>query len=170
MNREDMRYEIHDKEMLAVMRGLAEWRPLLIGLQNKPFLAITDHRALEYFTTKRLLNPRQARWADQLADFYLKITYRPGSINNIADSLSRKAEVLKTQKEKDVAARTTVLIKPLMITTLEDSAPAPAPADEALDPQQAPQPEPARTNPLKLINQVLKANREHDSLHKYRDL
>ena len=63
-----------------------------------------------------------------------------------------------------------ILIKPLMIATLEDSAPAPAPADEALDPQQAPQPEPARTNPLKLINQVLKANREHDSLQKYRDL
>ena len=58
MNPEEMRYEIHDKEMLAVMRGLAEWRPLLIGLQNTPFLAITDHRALEYFTTKRLLNPR----------------------------------------------------------------------------------------------------------------
>ena len=58
MNLEEMRYEIHDKEMLAVMRGLAEWRPLLIGLQNTPFLAITDHRALEYFTTKRLLNPR----------------------------------------------------------------------------------------------------------------
>ena len=170
MNPEEMRYEIHDKEMLAIMRGLAEWRPLLIGLQNTPFLAITDHRALEYFTTKRLLNPRQARWADQLAEYHLKITYRPGSINTIADILSRKAEVLKTQKEKDIAARTTVLIKPLMIATLEDSAPAPAPTDEALDPQQAPQPEPTGTDTLELIDQVLKANREHDSLQKYRDL
>ena len=168
MNPEEMRYEIHDKEMLAVMRGLAEWRPLLIGLQNTPFLAITDHRTLEYFTTKRLLNPRQARWADQLADFHLKITYRPGSINTIADILSRKAEVLKTQKEKDIAARTTVLIKPSLIAALGDA--APAPADEALDPQQAPQPEPARTEMLELIDQVLKANREHDSLQKYRDL
>jgi len=61
MSPEEMRYEIHDKEMLAVMRGLTEWRPLLIGLQNTPFLAVTDHRALEYFATKRLLNPRQAR-------------------------------------------------------------------------------------------------------------
>jgi hypothetical protein len=74
MNPEEMRYEIHDKEMLAVICGLAEWRHFLIGLQV-PFLAITDHRALEYFTTKRLLNPRQARWADQLADYHMKITY-----------------------------------------------------------------------------------------------
>ena len=52
MNPEEMCYEIHDKEMLAVMRGLAEWRPLLISLQNTPFLTIMDHQALEYFTTK----------------------------------------------------------------------------------------------------------------------
>src|SRR5579871_6757462 len=125
MNPEEMRYEIHDKEMLAVMRGLAEWRSLLIGLQNTPFLAITDHRALEYFSTKRLLNPRQARWADQLAEYNVKITYRPGSINTIADILSRKEEALKTQKEKDLAAHTAILIKPPMIATLEDfSSPA----------------------------------------------
>ena len=75
MATEEMRYEIHDKEMLAVMRGLTEWRPLLISLQNTPFLTITDHQALEYFTTKWLLNPRQARWADQLANYHMKITY-----------------------------------------------------------------------------------------------
>src|SRR6266496_3252350 len=102
MATEEMHYKIHDKEMLAVMRGLTEWRPLLIGLQNTPFLAVTNHQALEYFTTKRLLNPRQARWADQLADYHMKITYQPGSANTIADILSRKAEVLKTQKEKDI--------------------------------------------------------------------
>jgi hypothetical protein len=168
MNPEEMRYEIHDKEMLAVIRGLAEWRPLLIGLQNTPFLAITDHRALEYFTTKRLLNPRQARWADQLAEYDLKITYRPGSINTIADILSRKVEVLKTQKEKDIAARTTILIKPSLIAALEDS---PAPANQTLNAQESPPPEEQpQTNGIELIDQVLKANREHDSMQKYRDL
>ena len=43
MNPEEMHYEIYDKEMLVIMRGLAEWRPLLISLQNTPFLTITDH-------------------------------------------------------------------------------------------------------------------------------
>ena len=53
-----MRYEIYDKEMLVVIEGLDEWRYLLIGLQKTPFIVITDHRALKYFTTKRLLNAR----------------------------------------------------------------------------------------------------------------
>ena len=58
MSEQQMRYEIHDKEMLAVMEGLDEWRHLLIGLQKTPFIVVTDYRALEYFTTKRLLNAR----------------------------------------------------------------------------------------------------------------
>ena len=37
-------YEIHDKEMLAVMRGLSEWRGYLVGLQTTPFIIVTDHK------------------------------------------------------------------------------------------------------------------------------
>ena len=56
----ETRYSIHDKEMLAVVRALEHWRALLICLRSKPFLIVTDHRALEYFMTKRELNARQA--------------------------------------------------------------------------------------------------------------
>ena len=52
---EQMNYPIHDKEMLAVMLALREWSSLLQGL-DQPFKILTDHRALEYFTTKRQLN------------------------------------------------------------------------------------------------------------------
>ena len=56
-----MRYEIYNKEMLAVVKALQEWWGMLLGLQAVPFITITDHRALGYFTTKQLLNPQQAR-------------------------------------------------------------------------------------------------------------
>ena len=50
----------------------------------------------------------------------MRITYRPGTANIVADTLLQKQEDLKTQKEKDVAARTIYLINPaLIITTLE---------------------------------------------------
>ena len=50
----------------------------------------------------------------------MRIIYRLGTANIVADTLSRKQEDLKTQKEKDVAARTMYLINPaLIITTLE---------------------------------------------------
>ena len=41
-------YEIHDKEMLVVIRGLENWRHLLEGAKYK-FKVWTDHKNLEYF-------------------------------------------------------------------------------------------------------------------------
>ena len=41
-------YDIHDKEMLAIIRALEEWRAELEGLQTEGrFDVLTDHRALE---------------------------------------------------------------------------------------------------------------------------
>ena len=55
----EMNYPIYDKELLAVVRVLVYWRSELIGLEM-PFSVITDYEALKYFSTKRLLNVRQA--------------------------------------------------------------------------------------------------------------
>ncbi|KAI0993225.1 hypothetical protein K3495_g14959 [Podosphaera aphanis] len=51
-------YEIYDKELLAIIKCLAEWRPELQGTSKK-FDIITDHKNLEYFTTTKSLTPRQ---------------------------------------------------------------------------------------------------------------
>ena len=56
-------YPIHDKELMAVVRGLQCWRAELVGLPV-PFTVVTDHRALKYFSQKRLLNLRQAKIAE----------------------------------------------------------------------------------------------------------
>ena len=48
-------YEIHDKEILAVIQALGYWRAELQGLLIK-FMIYTDHKALKYFGTKQLLN------------------------------------------------------------------------------------------------------------------
>jgi len=50
-------YPIHDKELMAVIRGLICWRAELVGLQT-PFSVVTDHQALEFSSTKRVLNLR----------------------------------------------------------------------------------------------------------------
>ena len=90
-------YSIHDKEMLAVVRALQCWRPELIGAKRQaPFMIITDNQALEYFSTKRQLNGRQAGWGELLSQYNFQITYRPGKENVIADALSRKTEDMKT--------------------------------------------------------------------------
>ena len=53
-------YEIHDKEMLVVVRCLEAWRYFLKGMTMK-FEIWTDHKNLEYFMKVQKLNKRQAR-------------------------------------------------------------------------------------------------------------
>lgn len=102
----ELNYAIHDKELLAVIRSLQFWRAELVGLQTTPFEIITDHKALIFFSTKRLLNRRQAGWAEFLAEFHFDISYRPGSENVAADALSRHPDDIRSQKEQQDAYRT----------------------------------------------------------------
>jgi len=48
LNEMERNYEIHNKEMLAIIRGLENWRYLLEGTHFK-FEIWTDHKNLEYF-------------------------------------------------------------------------------------------------------------------------
>lgn len=107
-------YEIYDKELLAIIKCLEEWRPELQGTRDA-FEILTDHKNLEYFTTTKALNQRQVRWSEFLASFNFKITYRPGSKAVRPDALSRKAEdrPLKTDPDDDrIKNRQRVLLPP----------------------------------------------------------
>ena len=59
LNETERNYEIHDKEMLGVIRCLEAWRHFLEGARVK-FEIWTDHKNLEYFMTSQNLNRRQA--------------------------------------------------------------------------------------------------------------
>ena len=61
-------YEIHDKEMLAIIQAMEEWRHFLEG-SKLGFEVWTDHKNLEYFRTAKKLNRRQARWSLFLTHF-----------------------------------------------------------------------------------------------------
>jgi len=81
-------YEIYDKEMLAIMMGLENWRHFL---RNSPeFEVWSDHQNLQYFRNPQKLNRRQARWYTELQDYHFKLHHRPGKLNIVADALSRK--------------------------------------------------------------------------------
>ena len=101
-------YEIHDKEMLAVVRCLEAWRHFLEGATIK--LEIwTDHKNLEYFMKAQKLNRRQARWALYLSRFSFTLKHVPGSKMGKADSLSRRPD-WEVGVEKDNEDET--LVKP----------------------------------------------------------
>jgi hypothetical protein len=87
MAKAERNYEIYDKEMLAVIRGLEDWRHYLEGLPQ-PFTIITDHRNLEYWRTVQNLSHHQARWSLYLSRFDFRLTHKPGTANTQADPLS----------------------------------------------------------------------------------
>jgi hypothetical protein len=87
----EINYEIYDKELSAVVDSFKIWRKYLEGALL-PVLVYTDHQNLEYFTTTKVLNRRQARWAQELASIDFKICCRPRSQNGKPDALSRRSE------------------------------------------------------------------------------
>ena len=88
----EQNYEIHDKEMLAIIRALEEWRHFLEGAQHLVEIW-TDHKNLEYFMTAKKLNHRQARWSLYLARFDFKLTHHPGRCMGKPDVLSQRLDV-----------------------------------------------------------------------------
>jgi len=87
----EINYEIHDKELLAIVDAFKHWRRYCQGVTHQ-VQVLSDHHNLEYFTTTKLLNRRQAHWAQELAGIDFKIFYRPGSQNGKPDALSRRPE------------------------------------------------------------------------------
>ena len=101
-------YEIHNKEMLAVVRYLKAWRHFLEGTTTK-FKIWTDHKNLEYFIKAQKLNRRQARWALYLSRFDFALKHVLGSKMGKADSLSRRPD-WEVGVERDNENKT--LVKP----------------------------------------------------------
>jgi hypothetical protein len=89
----EQNYQVHDKELLAIIAAFKHWRPYL-EFSRQATVVLTDHKNLEYFTTTRSLSRRQVRWAEILADYNFVIQYRPGKQNGAADALSRRDKPL----------------------------------------------------------------------------
>src|SRR5690606_24525683 len=104
-------YEIYDKEMLAIIRCLEEWRAELEGTPE-PIHILTDHRTLEYFMQKQNLNRRQARWSVFLSRFNYNLEYHPGKVGGKPDALTRRSGDLPKEGDERLQHQSQVMIKP----------------------------------------------------------
>ncbi|QRW26675.1 Retrotransposable element Tf2 protein [Rhizoctonia solani] len=74
-------YDTHDKELLAIIKALEEWR-IFLEATDKPVQVFTDHRNLD--------------------DFNFEIHYRPGKQSGKPDALSRRSDYVDTPPEPEV--------------------------------------------------------------------
>jgi hypothetical protein len=147
----ELNYPIHDNEMLAIVRALGQWRAELTGT-SQAIKVLTDYRSLEYFMSSKILNSRQARWAEILADFFV-ITYRPGKQNAKADALTRRDDDIKASDQVKEKERTQTLLP-------ESRMDWKARADLQISVLDA---------PLGLVGQILQANRSRRQLESEMD-
>eukprot|EP01119_Soliformovum_irregulare_P018225 TRINITY_DN5544_c0_g1_i9.p1 TRINITY_DN5544_c0_g1~~TRINITY_DN5544_c0_g1_i9.p1 ORF type:complete len:345 (-),score=31.02 TRINITY_DN5544_c0_g1_i9:1032-2066(-) len=92
----ELNYDVHDKELLINV--------------TQQFEIITDHKNLEYFMSTKPLSRRQIRWWEFLSDFSFVLKHRPGTLNDVADKLSRKAQYALDQGDR--LAQHMVLLPP----------------------------------------------------------
>ena len=53
----EMNYDVHDKEMAAIVAAFKEWAYRLMSVDDQS-LVYTDHKNLEHFNTRKTLNRR----------------------------------------------------------------------------------------------------------------
>jgi hypothetical protein len=94
----EQNYDIHDKELLAIVMALKKWRVELQGARHQVTI-LSDHHNLQYFTTTKELTRRQARWSETLSAYDFKIKHCKGTENSWADALSRRPDLMTKQKE-----------------------------------------------------------------------
>jgi len=104
----EINYEIHDKELLAIVDAFKYWRRYGEGAMHQ-VQVYSDHQNLEYFTTTKVLNRWQARWAQELSGINFRIYYQPGSRNGKPDALSRRSEYHPEKGGSENQPITTVL-------------------------------------------------------------
>ena len=116
----EINYEVHDKELLSIVDSFEQWRHLLEGSSHQ-ITVYNDHKNLMYFQNARVLNRRQARWAQFLTRFDFIIVYRPGALQGKADALSRRSYMAPRPGEAAFDHQNQVVLGPerLQIRTTE---------------------------------------------------
>src|SRR5258708_7117381 len=84
-------YQIHDKEMLAIMCALDKWCHFLEGATEK-FKILTDHWNLAYFRDTQKLNRQQACWSLFLSHFDFSLCHQPGQLMGKPNALSWRSD------------------------------------------------------------------------------
>lgn len=76
-------------------------------------MLFSDHDALRHINTQDKLSSRHAKWASYLQQFTFCLKHKSGTLNRVADALSRKTNLLTPMKTQVIGFE---LIKDLLDT------------------------------------------------------
>ena len=84
----ELNYSVQEWEALAVIYALKKFNHYICATQIKVRL-FSDHQSLQFMHTQKGLSGRMARWAMTLSTYNVEIKYIKGTLNVVADALSR---------------------------------------------------------------------------------
>jgi hypothetical protein len=91
-------YDIYERELLAVIKALENWRPHLAATEE-PVTVLTDHANLTFWKNPRKVNRRVARWFATLQDYNLVIKHVPGKLHASPDMLLQPPNASKGEED-----------------------------------------------------------------------
>ena len=109
MMKAEVNYKVHDKELLAIVQALTEWKRYVSNTKY-PFRILRDHQNLIPFTTTKKLIGRQIGWSEELSPYTIKIEYRPGKQGGKPDALTRREGDLRKNKDERIKQRERILL------------------------------------------------------------
>ena len=92
----EQNYDIHDKELLAIITSLETWKVYAEGAPK--FTIYTNHKNLLQFIITKQLNRRQVRWFELLGQYKFTIQYTPRKENGRANALSRRIDYMNSKE------------------------------------------------------------------------
>ncbi|CAA7029166.1 unnamed protein product [Microthlaspi erraticum] len=93
------RYSTYDVELYAVGQAIKHWRHYLF---HREFVLYTDHDALKHMGSQDKVSSRHASWFAYLQQFTFVIKHKAGTLNKVADALSRRHNLLTTMHASTV--------------------------------------------------------------------
>lgn len=86
LNSAEKNYSTIERELLSIVEATKHFRPYLYG---RRFLIQTDHNPLVWLNKLKTINSRLIRWKIKLDEYEYDIEHLKGSVNKVADALSR---------------------------------------------------------------------------------
>ena len=92
LTKEQQNYDTGDRELLAIVQALKEWRHYIQG-SGHTTIVLSDHDNLRHFKVPQMIGRQMARWTLYLSEFDIKLNHIPGKKNIQADALSRRPDL-----------------------------------------------------------------------------